>query len=145
MRLRHLLLLLPLLLNACATGPTFDTTRVNRSLTPGTAVAKLTSAEGKQVLWGGVIISTTNLKDSTHIEVLGVALLAGLGIGVYPDFATTLKEIVRVDRQFYPEPAMREGYSQLFTIYQELYPDLKPYYQRLAELELSQFWVRQGA
>lgn len=83
--------------------------------------------------------------SSTHIEVLGVALLAGLGIGVYPDFATTLKEIVRVDRQFYPEPAMREGYSQLFTIYQELYPDLKPYYQRLAELELSQFWVRQGA
>jgi outer membrane lipoprotein len=72
MRRLHLLLLL--LLSACATGPSFDTSRVNRSLTPGTAVAKLPSAEGKQVLWGGVIISTTNLKDSTHIEVLSYPL-----------------------------------------------------------------------
>ena len=67
-------LLLALLLSACATGPSFDTRGVNRSLTPKNTVAKLTAAEGKQVLWGGVILSTTNLKDSTDIEVLGYPL-----------------------------------------------------------------------
>jgi outer membrane lipoprotein len=71
---RRLLWLLPLLLGACATGPKFDTTGVNRALTPKNSVARLPGVEGKQVLWGGSILRTTNLKDSSEIEVLGYAL-----------------------------------------------------------------------
>jgi len=69
-----LALALPLLLGACATGPRFDTTGVNHALTPANAVAKLPAAEGTQVLWGGVILNTINLKDSTDVEVLGYPL-----------------------------------------------------------------------
>jgi len=71
---RRLLWVVPLLLSACATGPAFDTAGVYRSLTPNNSVAKLPAAEGRQVLWGGVILRTTNLKDSTDIEVLGYPL-----------------------------------------------------------------------
>jgi outer membrane lipoprotein len=67
-------LLLPLLLSACATGPTFDSSRVNRGLTPKNAVAKLPAGAGNSVLWGGVILSTTNLRERTDIEVLGYPL-----------------------------------------------------------------------
>jgi outer membrane lipoprotein len=70
----RLLLALPLLLAACATGPRFDAAGVNHALTPKNAVAKLPAAEGTQVLWGGVILNTTNLKDNTAVEVLGYPL-----------------------------------------------------------------------
>jgi len=69
------LLLLPLLLlGACVSGPTFDTSQVDRSLTPAVVTAESRYATGKQVLWGGIILGTTNLPDSTLIEMLAYPL-----------------------------------------------------------------------
>lgn len=70
----RLLWLVPLLLSACASGPAFDTSRVDRSLTPRSAVAELPANTGKSVLWGGVILATTNLEARTRIEVLAYPL-----------------------------------------------------------------------
>jgi xylulokinase len=110
---------------------------------------RIGGAAAKSSVWNQIIADVTGKtvisQESTHIEVLGAALLAGFGVGVYPDLPATLKNIVQVDREFHPEPATRGGYSQLYTMYKELYPQLKPYYQRLAQIELSQVWVRQGA
>jgi len=68
------LVVLPLLLGACAGGPAPDTRRVDRSLTPGVVSAEPGAATGRQVLWGGVILGTTNLPDSTRIELLAYPL-----------------------------------------------------------------------
>jgi outer membrane lipoprotein len=61
--------LLLLLLGACASGPTFDTSQVDRSLTPAVVSAKPQYATGRQVLWGGVILGVTNLAHSTLVEM----------------------------------------------------------------------------
>lgn len=66
--------LLPLLLAACASGPTFESAGVDRALAPRAVAAEPQPAMGQLVLWGGVILSTTNLKDSTQIEVLAYPL-----------------------------------------------------------------------
>jgi outer membrane lipoprotein len=67
---RHTLVVLPLLLlAACASGPTFNTSQVDRTLTPAVVTAGFHNAKGKQVLWGGVIRKTTNLADKTLIEM----------------------------------------------------------------------------
>jgi len=63
-----------LLLGACASGPTFETGAVDRALTPQSVVAEPQPSNGRTVLWGGVILSTTNLKDSTRLEVLAYPL-----------------------------------------------------------------------
>lgn len=63
-----------LLLSACASGPTFNTARVDRSLTPRSAVAEFAVNRDKSVLWGGVILNTSNLAANTQIEVLGYPL-----------------------------------------------------------------------
>ncbi|MCG6899489.1 MAG: Slp family lipoprotein [Gammaproteobacteria bacterium] len=68
------LLLLLLLLNACASGPAFNTGGVDRSLTPREVASQPLPAMGRNVLWGGVIIRTRNLKDSTQIEMLAYPL-----------------------------------------------------------------------
>jgi len=73
--MRHFpLLVLLLLVTACASAPTFNTDGVDRSLTPRGVAAEPRPATGKIVQWGGIIVSTTNLKDSTQIEVLAYPL-----------------------------------------------------------------------
>lgn len=74
-RFRTLLLVLVFasLVGACA-KPKLDDTGINKSLTPASAVADIAAARGQTVRWGGVIISSTNLKDDTQLEVLAYPL-----------------------------------------------------------------------
>ena len=70
-------ILLPLflaLLSSCASTPDFDTTKVNRSLTPQGAVAEPAINLGKLALWGGTILDTSNLTEATRLEVLAYPL-----------------------------------------------------------------------
>lgn len=60
------------LLSACASGP-IETEDTFTGTTLEQAVAAEASASG-QVLWGGVILSTTNLESSTLLEVLAYPL-----------------------------------------------------------------------
>jgi outer membrane lipoprotein len=64
------LLLAGLLLTACANAPRFNLSGVDNTLTPAGAVLDMAQAGDRVVHWGGSIIETTNLKDSTRIEVL---------------------------------------------------------------------------
>ena len=68
------LLLLTSLLTACASTPAFDTSTVVKSLTPRSVIAEPAGSQGKTALWGGTILDTQNLKDSTRIEVLAYPL-----------------------------------------------------------------------
>lgn len=63
------MILLPLVfVYACATT-SLDTKGVDRSITPARAKAS-DEHKGSKVLWGGMIIKTNVLKDSSQIEVL---------------------------------------------------------------------------
>ena len=61
-------------LASCASTPDFDTTQVDQSLTPQSVVAEPERNHGRTALWGGTILDTRNLKDSTYIEVLAYPL-----------------------------------------------------------------------
>lgn len=62
------------LLIGCASAPNFDTSQVDRSVTPSSAIAETQINLGKTVIWGGTILDTRNLKNSTQIEILGYPL-----------------------------------------------------------------------
>jgi len=68
------LLFLIMLLSGCASTPIFDTSEVVKSLTPQSVIAEPVDSRGKTALWGGAILDTRNLKDSTRIEVLAYPL-----------------------------------------------------------------------
>ena len=70
--MRHLIFLL--MLAGCASTPTFDASQVEQSLTPQAVNAKPLESQGKSVLWGGTILDTRNLEDSTQIELLAYPL-----------------------------------------------------------------------
>ena len=74
LRHKYLFVILPLLLSACAGSPSYERYGADGSLTPKSAAARPQVATGRQVLWGGVIMKTVNLKDRTQIEVLAYPL-----------------------------------------------------------------------
>jgi outer membrane lipoprotein len=67
-------LLMALVLGACASVPKFDTAQVDKSITPSSAVAEISRVRGHRVFWGGTIVTSRNLKNSTELEVLGYPL-----------------------------------------------------------------------
>jgi outer membrane lipoprotein len=69
----------------CAAGPQFDTKQYDRRLTPAQAVQRGEQAEGSRVLWGGMIINTSNLDQGTEVE----ALAYPLGASQRPDTRRT--------------------------------------------------------
>lgn len=73
LRVMPIVICAALLLAACA-GPHFETAGVNRQLTPERAAARFATFRGSAVLWGGRIIATHNLRDTTEIQVLAYPL-----------------------------------------------------------------------
>jgi len=70
--LRLLTLAALLALTACASKPPLKAEGVDTGLTPVEAASR--GATNARVLWGGVIVASTNLKDMTQIEVLAFPL-----------------------------------------------------------------------
>ena len=71
---RILIVLLALLLGACATGPRYPTTGVDVGLQATEVATRPGSFSGTRVIWGGVIVATRNLDRHTEIEVLAYPL-----------------------------------------------------------------------
>ena len=54
--------------------------------------------------------------------VMGAALLAGIGIGIYKDMEDASKRTYKVKEVFTPQGEYKEVYDRLFNIYREIYP-----------------------
>ena len=67
--------------------------------------------------------------------MVGSAIAAGTGIGLFADLAAGARAIVRIDARFEPDPATRQTYDALYAAYVELYPALRPIVHRLAALD----------
>jgi xylulokinase len=64
--------------------------------------------------------------------VLGAAILAGVGCGVFPSLEAGVETMVQLDRTFYPEPKKQGLYNERFAKYQRLWPLMADYLHDLA-------------
>ena len=92
---------------------------------------------GKSRLWRqmqadmfGTDIVTIN---SSEGPALGVALLAGVGTGVYGSVAEACDAIIKVKTIQAPDMALNKMYMKFYKIYKNLYNSLKQDYRELAE------------
>ena len=61
---------------------------------------------------------------------VGAALIAAVGLGVYPDFEA-LKEVIQVTHTFEPRAENASLYDELFDAYKKVYRALKGIYRQL--------------
>lgn len=66
--------------------------------------------------------------------VVGAAMLAGLGVGVYADFDQAREACVHYGDTVTPDRDRVAAYNRLLKVYEHLYPALLPVYVRLAEI-----------
>ena len=76
------------------------------------------------------------VSDVTDASPLGAAVLAGLGLGLYPDINSAYDRIKRPGRIYRPEPASAGKYREYYKIYKQMYPALKPITHKLFEIKL---------
>jgi xylulokinase len=64
----------------------------------------------------------------------GAALAAGVGAGSV-DGWEAVRPLVKLDEAVEPRPELRERYDELYSVYRELEPALRPISHRLAATE----------
>lgn len=85
--------------------------------------------------WMQIIADVTQKRIETVSNpqaagAVGCALIAAIGLGIYPDFAS-LKEVVRVEETCEPRPETRAVYDTLYGSFQEIYRSLRGVYRRI--------------
>ena len=65
---------------------------------------------------------------------LGVALIAGVGVGCYPSYAVAAQSAVQISMEYKPNIKNQQRYQDLYKIYRQLYPNLKELFYQLAEV-----------
>jgi Sugar (pentulose and hexulose) kinases len=63
--------------------------------------------------------------DGAEAGTLGVAMLAGVAAGLYPDLATAARSLPRTRRVFEPDMAAHGRYAERFEAYKRLYPAMR--------------------
>lgn len=106
---------------------------------------RVAGTAAKSRVWNQIIADvlgrTVVSVSSSNAEVLGAAVLAGMGTGAFTDLESVLEDCVTVDERFDPNPSAHLAYNQLFPLYKEVYPSLKPYFERQAQLDFPDAWV----
>ncbi len=60
-----------------------------------------------------------------NATALGAAMLAGVGVGMWPDARSAAERCVRFEREHEPEPESFAAYQDAYRIYRMLYPALR--------------------
>jgi xylulokinase len=71
------------------------------------------------------------VKEATS---LGMAMLIGCGLGLYSDYLSASRKLVRACSSFEPDPVVSQVYDAQYTIYRETRKRLGPIFDSLAEL-----------
>lgn len=110
---------------------------------------RIGGAAASSFVWNQIIADILGKKvvslTSSHTEVLGAAVLAGVSMGVYPDFKAAIKKTVLLGRNFEPNLKAHEAYNRLFPMYKKLYSDVAHHFEELAKMDLPQVWVTQNS
>ncbi len=93
---------------------------------------------GKSKLWrqmqADVFGTSINTINSSEGGALGVALLAGVGAGIYDSIPQACEATIKVKTSQSPNNELNENYEKFYSIYKQLYKSLKNDFSDLAEL-----------
>ena len=93
---------------------------------------------GKSPLWRQIQADLYNSEvitiNSTEGPALGVAILAGVGAGVYPSVESACARVIKTVTSQKPIEENIELYNKYYKIYKNLYTALKDQFKAVAEI-----------
>lgn len=93
---------------------------------------------GSSPLWRSMLADLYNCPVKTLASkegpALGVAILAGVGAGIYSSVPEACKAVIKVNKTQEPVPENVPEYEKFYKLYTEIYPALKAKFSRLSAL-----------
>jgi xylulokinase len=90
----------------------------------------------KSALWRQIMASVLEAElvtvNTSEGAAFGAALLAGVGAGAWADVQAACTASVRITGSTRPDPAQVEAYRKAYPLYRELYPALKPGFEKVS-------------
>lgn len=97
---------------------------------------RVCGGQARSRLWNQVKADVLGLPASVprlpEVALMGDAICAALGAGLYADLSAAGDAMVQVAEVLEPQPAHRAVYDELFGLYAAAYPALKPFFEPLA-------------
>jgi xylulokinase len=79
----------------------------------------------KSGLWNQIKADITGLEllipENTETALLGAAIIAGVGIGIYEDFGAATSKVVSIEKKYSPDSGNKSIYDIAYKKYVELY------------------------
>lgn len=111
-------------LRAVYEGISFSVLDCFQSLTSSFEEMRLSGGGAKSNFWCQMIADMMGVRVLVprvrELGALGVALVAGLGIGIFRDLQQAVDATFQVDRVFYPNSSLHQFYQEKFLVYKAL-------------------------
>jgi len=86
----------------------------------------------KSGLWNQIKADITGLEllipENTETALLGAAVIAGVGMGVYKDIETATSKVVSIEKKYSPDSENKSIYDIAYKKYVELYDKVKDFF-----------------
>jgi xylulokinase len=130
------------MLRAVMEGVTFsqrDSVEILREMGVNLSQMLACGGGGSSKLWRQMLADVYNCPVKTVVSkegpALGVAILAGVGAGLYPSVEEACAAMIRTNPAQEPIAENVPAYERYYQVYTALYPALKDTYKKLAQLD----------
>lgn len=93
---------------------------------------RVSGGGSKSALWRQILADVLNIElvtvNTAEGAAYGAGLLAAVGVGQFASVPAACRQLIRVTGNCQPQPEAAEHYQQIYPLYRELYPTLKPRY-----------------
>lgn len=100
---------------------------------------RVCGGQARSELWCQIKADATGRRvvvpEVSEVAVLGAAIIAGVGIGLFDAYAAGAAQMVRRRTVLEPNEAYYKRYRALYAVYRDLYPALRPLYERLRHID----------
>jgi len=90
---------------------------------------RVSGGAARVALWNQIKASVLNrpvvVSEANLVAARGAAMLAAIGAGFYPDYASAIENMTGGAQGVLPDTQLSARYSRLYGIYREIYPTMK--------------------
>ena len=111
---------------------------IKKSGTTSINQVRISGGGAKSQLWRQILSDVLDCElvtvNSMEGAAYGAALLAGVGSGCWADVDRACESVIELVGSVQPNPKNQDSYAKSYSIYQSLYPNLKPTFNKLLDV-----------